>query len=233
MKTLTLLKNIQKYYCLMIYGFVLCLYAVITFSVSLSVDIDATVVYELVIPVVLAASCIMTAVCAYSVYSNSFSLAAALNIPRKNSLGCIFISTLIMTVFISGIYMLWLYGAQLYLNSKGMSGTISYNELAEHSMILNLFFSGSKLMNFLSSVIFYELISLSALIVSIMIKRFRGAIAFVLITTYGIVLIKAFIVLYVQNSETSMICRRNIALLFIAGALVFFTLAYRRMNIRR
>lgn len=233
MKTLALLKNIQKYYCLMIYGFVLCLYAVITFSVSLSADLDVTVAYEFVIPIVLAVSCIMTAVCAYSVYSNSFSLAAAVNIPRKNSLGCIFISTLIMTVFISGAYMLWLYGVECYLNNKEMSGTIAYNELAEHSMILNLFFSGSKLMNFLSSVIFYELISLSALLVCIMIKRFRGSVAFILTAVYGFVLVKAFIELYVRNIETNVVCRRNIALLFIAGALVFFTLAYRRMNIRR
>ena len=114
-----------------------------------------------------------------------------------------------------------------------MSGTIAYNELAEHSMILNLFFSGSKLMNFLSSVIFYELISLSALLVCIMIKRFRGSVAFILTAVYGFVLVKAFAGLYVWKIETNMICRRNFALLFIAGALVFFTLAYRRMNIRR
>lgn len=233
MKTLALLKNIQKYYCLMIYVFVICLYAVITFSVSFSADIDVTAAYEIVIPALLAASCIMTAVCACSVYTNSFSLAAAENIPRKNSLGCIFISTLIMTAFISGVYMLWLYGAEWYLNNKGMYGTIAYNELAEHSVILNLFFSGSKLMNFLSSAIFYELISLSALLVSIMIKRLGGPVAFILTAVYGIVLLKAFAEIWLNNSEPYMIYRRNIALLLTAAALALFTLAYRRMSVRR
>ena len=50
MNTLKLFANVQKYYCSVVYAFVICLYGVITFSIYLNSGSDIAYAYEVVMP---------------------------------------------------------------------------------------------------------------------------------------------------------------------------------------
>ena len=69
-KTLTLFKTIQRYYCLVIYAFMLCLYGVITISAFLCGSGDMAIACDFVLPLLLIASCVVTAVCAYGLHEH-------------------------------------------------------------------------------------------------------------------------------------------------------------------
>ena len=80
-KTLTLFKTIQRYYCLVIYAFMLCLYGVITVSAFLCGSGDMAIACDFVLPLLLIASCVVTAVCAYVVCTNT----PVHRIPQENA----------------------------------------------------------------------------------------------------------------------------------------------------
>lgn len=117
-KTLTLFKTIQRYYCLVIYAFMFCLYGVITVSAFLCGGGDMAIACDFVLPLLLIASCVVTAVCAYVVCTNTIQITCAQNIPRKCGIGCVLLSMITMSVFVSGGYLLWLRVIELMCGSS-------------------------------------------------------------------------------------------------------------------
>lgn len=105
-KTITLFKTIQRYYCLVIYAFMLCLYGVITASAFLCGSGDMAIACDFVLPLLLIASCVVAAVCAYVVCTNTIQITCAQNTPRKCGIACMLLSMITMSVFVSGGYLL-------------------------------------------------------------------------------------------------------------------------------
>lgn len=151
-KTLTLFKTIQRYYCLVIYAFMLCLYGVITAS-----------------------------------------------------------------AFLCG----------------SSAGSVEYELLEQRSQIFDIFFSGSRLGSFVSAMMFFAIIFLSALLLSVVIKCFNRSVVILTAAAYTALFIKLFSELDAGNFAESIVYRRNMGLLAVAELAVFFAVACRRMDVKR
>lgn len=203
-KTLTLFKTIQRYYCLVIYAFMLCLYGVITVSAFLCGSGDMAIACDFVLPLLLIASCVVTAVCAYVVCTNTIQITCAQNIPRKCGIGCVLLSMITMSVFVSGGYLLWLRVIELMCGSS--AGSVEYELLEQRSQIFDIFFSGSRLGSFVSAMMFFAIIFfLSALLLSVVIKRFNRFVAILTAAAYTALFIKLFSELYAGNFAESIV----------------------------
>ncbi len=230
-KTLTLFKAIQRYYCLVIYAFMLCLYGVITISAFLCGSGDMAIACDFVLPLLLIASCVVTAVCAYVVCTNTIQITCAQNTPRKCGIACMLLSMITMSVFVSGGYLLWLRVIELMCGSS--AGSVEYELLEQRSQIFDIFFSGSRLGSFVSAMMFFAIIFLSALLLSVVIKRFNRSVAILTAAAYTALFIKLFSELYAGNFAESIVYRRTLGLLAVAELAVFFAVACRRMDVKR
>ena len=220
-KTITLFKTIQRYYCLVIYAFMLCLYGVITASAFLCGSGDMAIACDFVLP----------AVCAYVVCTNTIQITCAQNTPRKCGIACMLLSMITMSVFVSGGYLLWLRVIELMCGSS--AGSVEYELLEQRSQIFDIFFSGSRLGSFVSAMMFFAIIFLSALLLSVVIKRFNRSVAILTAAAYTALFIKLFSELYAGNFAESIVYRRNMGLLAVAELAVFFAVACRRMDVKR
>ncbi|WP_295207351.1 hypothetical protein [Ruminococcus sp.] len=229
-KTFKLLKNVQKYYCSIMYGFILCLYGVITAAAYFGTGRDMVISCEFALPMLIMASCIMTAVCAYVVYSNAFQMAIAQNVPRRCAMISSLISMVIMALFISGAYSLWLLGIENLLDTNDMT---SYETLKANSRIFDFFFTGSAFKSFISAAMVFAIIYLSALLISVVIKRFNIWLGILVVAAYVFLFIKLFSDIGAGNYAESICYRRNMGFVAIAEIVVFFVVACRRMDIKR
>lgn len=96
-----------------------------------------------------------------------------------------------------------------------------------------IFFSGSRLGSFVSAMMFFAIIFLSALLLSVVIKRFNRSVAILTAAAYTALFIKLFSELYAGNFAESIVYRRTLGLLAVAELAVFFAVACRRMDVKR
>lgn len=226
-KTLTLFKTIQRYYCLVIYAFVLCLYGVITFSIYLNSGNDVAYAYEVVMPLTLAASIVAAAVGTYIIYANSEKISAANSLSKRNTIGCIFLSVIAMALIISAVYTLWIFAAERSLNRH------MFNKLVMKASVLDLFFKGSALKSYLSAALYFTLVSLASLVISTLIKRFKGIVAVLSVTVFTVAVIKMISAVNSHTFVDTMTYRRNIALISVMLIVILFSAAYKRMDINK
>ena len=136
-----------------------------------------------------------------------------------------------MLVFVSGGYLLWLRVIELMCGSS--AGSVEYELLEQRSQIFDIFFSGSRLGSFVSAMMFFAIIFLSALLLSVVIKRFNRSVAILTAAAYTALFIKLFSELYAGNFAESIVYRRTLGLLAVAELAVFFAVACRRMDVKR
>lgn len=82
-------------------------------------------------------------------------------------------------------------------------------------------------------MMFFAIIFLSALLLSVVIKRFNRSVAILTAAAYTALFIKLFSELYAGNFAESIVYRRNMGLLAVAELAVFFAVACRRMDVKR
>ena len=82
-------------------------------------------------------------------------------------------------------------------------------------------------------MMFFAIIFLSALLLSVVIKRFNRSVAILTAAAYTALFIKLFSELYAGNFAESIIYRRTLGLLAVAELAVFFAVACRRMDVKR
>lgn len=227
MNTLKLFANVQKYYCSVVYAFVICLYGVITFSIYLNSGSDIAYAYEVVMPLTLAASIVATAVGTYIIYANSEKISAANCLLKRNTIGCIFLSVIAMSLMISAVYTLWIFAAERSLNSN------MFNKLVMKASVLDLFFKGSDLKSYLSAALYFTLVSLASLVISTLIKRFKGIVAVLSVTVFTAAVIKMISAVNFHTFVDTMTYRRNIAIISVMLVVILFSAAYKRMDINK
>lgn len=227
MNTLKLFLNVQKYCTSLVYAFVICLYGVITFSIYLNSGSDIAYAYEAIMPLILADTIVATAVGTYIIYANSEKISAANCLSKRNTLGCIFLSVITMSLIISAAYTMWIFAAERSLNSN------MFNKLVMKDSVLDLFFKGSALKSYLSAALYFTLVSLASLVISTLIKRFKGIVAVLSVTVFTAAVIKMVSAVNSQTLEDTMIYRRNLALISVMLVVILFSAAYKRMDIKK
>ncbi len=227
MNTLKLFLNVQKYCTSLVYAFVICLYGVITFSIYLNSGSDIAYAYEAIMPLILADTIVATAVGTYIIYANSEKISAANCLSKRNTLGCIFLSVITMSLLISAAYTMWIFAAERSLNSN------MFNKLVMKDSVLDLFFKGSALKSYLSAALYFTLVSLASLVISTLIKRFKGIVAVLSVTVFTAAVIKMVSAVNSQTLEDTMTYRRNLALIFVMLVIILFSAAYKRMDIKK
>ena len=227
MNTLKLFLNVQKYCTSLVYAFVICLYGVITFSIYLNSGSDIAYAYEAIMPLILADTIVATAVGTYIIYANSEKISAANCLSKRNTLGCIFLSVITMSLFISAAYTMWIFAAERSLNSN------MFNKLVMKDSVLDLFFKGSALKSYLSAALYFTLVSLASLVISTLIKRFKGIVAVLSVTVFTAAVIKMVSAVNSQTLEDTMTYRRNLALISVMLVIILFSAAYKRMDIKK
>lgn len=226
MNTLKLFLNVQKYCTSLVYAFVICLYGVITFSIYLNSGSDIAYAYEAIMPLILAHTIVATAVGTYIIYANSEKISAANCLSKRNTLGCIFLSVITMSLLISAAYTMWIFAAERSLNSN------MFNKLVMKDSVLDLFFKGSALKSYLSAALYFTLVSLASLVISTLIKRFKGIVAVLSVTVFTAAVIKMISAVNSQTLEDTMTYRRNLALISVMLVIILFSAAYKRMDIK-
>ena len=227
MNTLKLFLNVQKYCTSLVYAFVICLYGVITFSIYLNSGSDIAYAYEAIMPLILADTIVATAVGTYIIYANSEKISAANCLSKRNTIGCIFLSVITMSLLISAAYTMWIFAAERSLNSN------MFNKLVMKDSVLDLFFKGSTLKSYLSAALYFTLVSLASLVISTLIKRFKGIVAVLSVTVFTAAAIKMISAVNSQTLEDTMTYRRNLALIFVMLVIILFSAAYKRMDIKK
>lgn len=227
MNTLKLFLNVQKYCTSLVYAFVICLYGVITFSIYLNSGSDIAYAYEAIMPLILADTIVATAVGTYIIYANSEKISAANCLSKRNTLGCIFLSVITMSLLISAAYTMWIFAAERSLNSN------MFNKLVMKDSVLDLFFKGSTLKSYLSAALYFTLVSLASLVISTLIKRFKGIVAVLSVTVFTAAAIKMVSAVNSQTFEDTMTYRRNLALISVMLVIILFSAAYKRMDIKK
>lgn len=227
MNTLKLFLNVQKYCTSLVYAFVICLYGVITFSIYLNSGSDIAYAYEAIMPLILAVTIVATAVGTYIIYANSEKISAANCLSKRNTIGCIFLSVITMSLLISAAYTMWIFAAERSLNSN------MFNKLVMKASVLDLFFKGSALKSYLSAALYFTLVSLASLVISTLIKRFKGIVAVLSVTVFTAALLKMISAVNSQTLEDTMTYRRNLALISVMLVIILFSAAYKRMDIKK
>lgn len=227
MNTLKLFLNVQKYCTSLVYAFVICLYGVITFSIYLNSGSDIAYAYEAIMPLILADTIVATAVGTYIIYANSEKISAANCLSKRNTIGCIFLSVITMSLLISAAYTMWIFAAERSLNSN------MFNKLVMKDSVLDLFFKGSVLKSYLSAALYFTLVSLASLVISTLIKRFKGIVAVLSVTVFTAAAIKMVSAVNSQTFEDTMTYRRNLALISVMLVIILFSAAYKRMDIKK
>lgn len=227
MNTLKLFLNVQKYCTSLVYAFVICLYGVITFSIYLNSGSDIAYAYEAIMPLILADTIVATAVGTYIIYANSEKISAANCLSKRNTIGCIFLSVITMSLLISAAYTMWIFAAERSLNSN------MFNKLVMKDSVLDLFFKGSALKSYLSAALYFTLVSLASLVISTLIKRFKGIVAVLSVTVFTAALLKMISAVNSQTLEDTMTYRRNLALISVMLVIILFSAAYKRMDIKK
>ena len=227
MNTLKLFLNVQKYCTSLVYAFVICLYGVITFSIYLNSGSDIAYAYKAIMPLILADTIVATAVGTYIIYANSEKISAANCLSKRNTIGCIFLSVITMSLLISAAYTMWIFAAERSLNSN------VFNKLVMKDSVLDLFFKGSALKSYLSAALYFTLVSLASLVISTLIKRFKGIVAVLSVTVFTAATIKMISAVNSQTLEDTMTYRRNLALIFVMLVIILFSAAYKRMDIKK
>lgn len=227
MNTLKLFLNVQKYCTSLVYAFVICLYGVITFSIYLNSGSDIAYAYEAIMPLILADTIVATAVGTYIIYANSEKISAANCLSKRNTIGCIFLSVITMSLLISAAYTMWIIAAERSLNSN------MFNKLVMKDSVLDLFFKGSVLKSYLSAALYFTLVSLASLVISTLIKRFKGIVAVLSVTVFTAAVIKMISAVNSQTLEDTMTYRRNLALISVMLVIILFSAAYKRMDIKK
>ena len=227
MNTLKLFLNVQKYCTSLVYAFVICLYGVITFSIYLNSGSDIAYAYEAIMPLILADTIVATAVGTYIIYANSEKISAANCLSKRNTIGCIFLSVITMSLLISAAYTMWIFAAERSLNSN------MFNKLVMKDSVLELFFKGSALKSYLSAALYFTLVSLASLVISTLIKRFKGIVAVLSVTVFTAAAIKMISAVNSQTLEDTMTYRRNLALISVMLVIILFSAAYKRMDIKK
>lgn len=227
MNTLKLFLNVQKYCTSLVYAFVICLYGVITFSIYLNSGSDIAYAYEAIMPLILADTIVATAVGTYIIYANSEKISAANCLSKRNTIGCIFLSVITMSLLISAAYTMWIFAAERSLNSN------MFNKLVMKDSVLDLFFKGSALKSYLSAALYFTLVSLASLVISTLIKRFKGIVAVLSVTVFTAAAIKMISAVNSQTLEDTMTYRRNLALISVLLVIILFSAAYKRMDIKK
>lgn len=227
MNTLKLFLNVQKYCTSLVYAFVICLYGVITFSIYLNSGSDIAYAYEAIMPLILADTIVATAVGTYIIYANSEKISAANCLSKRNTIGCIFLSVITMSLLISAAYTMWIFAAERSLNSN------MFNKLVMKDSVLDLFFKGSVLQSYLSAALYFTLVSLASLVISTLIKRFKGIVAVLSVTVFTAAVIKMISAVNSQTLEDTMTYRRNLALISVMLVIILFSAAYKRMDIKK
>ena len=227
MNTLKLFLNVQKYCTSLVYAFVICLYGVITFSIYLNSGSDIAYAYEVIMPLILAVTIVATAVGTYIIYANSEKISAANCLSKRNTIGCIFLSVITMSLLISAAYTMWIFAAERSLNSN------MFNKLVMKDSVLHLFFKGSALKSYLSAALYFTLVSLASLVISTLIKRFKGIVAVLSVTVFTAAVIKMISAVNSQTLEDTMTYRRNLALISVMLVVILFSAAYKRMDINK
>lgn len=227
MNTLKLFLNVQKYCTSLVYAFVICLYGVITFSIYLNSGSDIAYAYEAIMPLILADTIVATAVGTYIIYANSEKISAANCLSKRNTIGCIFLSVITMSLLISAAYTMWIFAAERSLNSN------MFNKLVMKDSVLDLFFKGSTLKSYLSAALYFTLVSLASLVISTLIKRFKGIVAVLSVTVFTAALLKMISAVNSQTLEDTMTYRRNLALISVMLVIILFSAAYKRMDIKK
>ncbi|WP_456028291.1 hypothetical protein [Ruminococcus sp.] len=227
MNTLKLFLNVQKYCTSLVYAFVICLYGVITFSIYLNSGSDIAYAYEAIMPLILADTIVAAAVGTYIIYANSEKISAANCLSKRNTIGCIFLSVITMSLLISAAYTMWIFAAERSLNSN------MFNKLVMKDSVLDLFFKGSALKSYLSAALYFTLVSLASLVISTLIKRFKGIVAVLSVTVFIAAAIKMVSAVNSQTLEDTMTYRRNLALISVMLVIILFSAAYKRMDIKK
>lgn len=227
MNTLKLFLNVQKYCTSLVYAFVICLYGVITFSIYLNSGSDIAYAYEAIMPLILADTIVAAAVGTYIIYANSEKISAANCLSKRNTIGCIFLSVITMSLLISAAYTMWIFAAERSLNSN------MFNKLVMKDSVLDLFFKGSALKSYLSAALYFTLVSLASLVISTLIKRFKGIVAVLSVTVFTAAAIKMISAVNSQTFEDTMTYRRNLALISVMLVIILFSAAYKRMDIKK
>lgn len=227
MNTLKLFLNVQKYCTSLVYAFVICLYSVITLSIYLNSGSDIAYAYEAIMPLILAVTIVATAVGTYIIYANSEKISAANCLSKRNTIGCIFLSVITMSLLISAAYTMWIFAAERSLNSN------MFNKLVMKDSVLDLFFKGSALKSYLSAALYFTLVSLASLVISTLIKRFKGIVAVLSVTVFTAAAIKMISAVNSQTLEDTMTYRRNLALISVMLVIILFSAAYKRMDINK
>lgn len=227
MNTLKLFLNVQKYCTSLVYAFVICLYGVITFSIYLNSGSDIAYAYEAIMPLILADTIVAAAVGTYIIYANSEKISAANCLSKRNTIGCIFLSVITMSLLISAAYTMWIFAAERSLNSN------MFNKLVMKDSVLDLFFKGSALKSYLSAALYFTLVSLASLVISTLIKRFKGIVAVLSVTVFTAAAIKMVSAVNSQTFEDTMTYRRNLALISVMLVIILFSAAYKRMDINK
>ena len=227
MNTLKLFLNVQKYCTSLVYAFVICLYSVITLSIYLNSGSDIAYAYEAIMPLILAVTIVATAVGTYIIYANSEKISAANCLSKRNTIGCIFLSVITMSLLISAAYTMWIFAAERSLNSN------MFNKLVMKDSVLDLFFKGSALKSYLSAALYFTLVSLASLVISTLIKRFKGIVAVLSVTVFTAAAIKMISAVNSQTLEDTMTYRRNLALISVMLVIILFSAAYKRMDIKK
>lgn len=227
MNTLKLFLNVQKYCTSLVYAFVICLYGVITFSIYLNSGSDIAYAYEAIMPLILASTIVAAAVGTYIIYANSEKISAANCLSKRNTIGCIFLSVITMSLLISAAYTMWIFAAERSLNSN------MFNKLVMKDSVLDLFFKGSALKSYLSAALYFTLVSLASLVISTLIKRFKGIVTVLSVTVFTAALLKMISAVNSQTLEDTMTYRRNLALISVMLVIILFSAAYKRMDIKK
>ena len=128
---------------------------------------------------------------------------------------------------ISAVYTLWIFAAERSLNSN------MFNKLVMKASVLDLFFKGSALKSYLSAALYFTLVSLASLVISTLIKRFKGIVAVLSVTVFTAAVIKMISAVNSHTFVDTMTYRRNIALISVMLVIILFSAAYKRMDINK
>lgn len=187
-----------------------------------------------------------------------FSLSVCCGVSRKTSFAAILICA-----FVTAFIVVAAHSIESFIFADKLKGTVirldgvavdyTHAEILQNYSLLSLsfsksaayiysmlfvrtfliFFSGSRLGSFVSAMMFFAIIFLSALLLSVVIKRFNRSVAILTAAAYTALFIKLFSELYAGNFAESIVYRRTLGLLAVAELAVFFAVACRRMDVKR
>lgn len=160
MKLVKLFKNVQLYYSLPMYAILICPFLIMLIGCRLiSEPEDIITGFYFFIPLLIIFSLLSAVFSAFYITSNNDMIAASNNVSFRTRALNLLICSVIISVLASGLYILSAGLIEMYLNGQGLKGNDAYKKFMLSSMVNNCFFVGStKLKNFLSGAIVYELV---------------------------------------------------------------------------